>query len=311
MKITLAPMEGVIDFAMRELLTAGGSYDHAVTEFMRVNDHLLSKSQFLKFSPELENGGMTSAGTKVYIQLLGQDKNWMAENAFRASEMEAPGIDLNFGCPAKTVNRNKGGSILLREPDVVHDIVKAVRLAVPRCIPVTAKMRLGYDDKSLAIENAKAIEEAGATSLAVHARTKVEGYKPPAHWHWIAKIKRQVTIPLVANGDIWSKQDAINCTKETGCQDIMIGRGGLSLPNLSDVIKKGDPPLSWQKTCVSIITYADHRRDVGNQNFVPNRIKQWLSYLKREYVEAEELFAEVKRLKDLDEMIKTIDRKYL
>lgn len=304
-------MEGVIDFAMRELLTAGGSYDHAVTEFMRVNDHLLSKSQFIKYSLELKNGGMTRAGTPVYIQLLGHDKSWMAENAFRASEMGAPGIDLNFGCPAKTVNRNKGGSILLREPDVVHEIVKAVRLAVPCNIPVTAKMRLGYDDKSLAIENAQAIEEAGATSLAVHARTKVEGYKPPAHWHWIAKIKSKVSIPLVANGDIWSKQDALNCIKETGCEDIMIGRGGLSLPNLSDVIARDDNPCSWQKACVSIITYADYRRDVGNRNFVPNRIKQWLSYLKRQYVEAEELFAEVKRIKDLDEIIKLIDRKYL
>lgn len=304
-------MEGVIDFAMREILTAGGSYDHAVTEFMRVNDHLLSKSQFLKFSPELECGGATEAGTPVYIQLLGQDKHWMAENAFRASEMKAPGIDINFGCPAKTVNRNKGGSILLREPNIVHEIVKEVRLAVPSSVPVTAKMRLGYDDKSLAIENARAIEEAGATSLAVHARTKLEGYKPPAHWHWIRKIKKQVTIPLIANGDIWSKQDAINCVRETGCDDIMIGRGGLSLPNLSDVIKKRDKPFSWQKTCASIIIYANHRRDDGNQNFVPNRIKQWLSYLKREYAEAAALFAEVKTLKELDDIIYIINRKYL
>jgi len=304
-------MEGVIDFAMRELLCAGGSYDHAVTEFIRVNDHLLSKSQFIKFSPELLTGGRVASGTPVYIQLLGQDKDWMAENAVRAAELGGPGIDLNFGCPAKTVNKNKGGSILLKEPDVVHGIVKAVRAAVPDEIPVTVKMRLGYEDKSLAIENAKAIEEAGATSLAIHARTKLEGYKPPAHWHWIAKIKQHVKLPIIANGDIWSKEDAANCIKVSGCEDIMIGRGALSLPNLADIIKKGEEALSWAKTCQLIVGYAEHRRDDKSKNFVPNRIKQWCTYLKRQYPGADDFFERIKRQRDLDDIIAIIHRNYL
>tara|TARA_R110002096_G_scaffold309403_4_gene504037 strand:- start:69543 stop:70478 length:936 start_codon:yes stop_codon:yes gene_type:complete len=311
MKIVLAPMEGVIDFAMREILTSGGSYTYGLTEFMRVNDHLLSKSQFTKYAPELLMDGRTRSGTPIYIQLLGQEKNWMAENAYRAWEMGALGVDLNFGCPAKTVNKHKGGSILLKEPDVVHAIVKDVRKAVPVETPVTVKMRLGYGDKSLAIENAKAIEEAGATSLAVHARTKLEGYKPPAHWHWIAKIKEQVAIPIIANGDIWSKRDALNCMAETGCEIIMIGRGALSLPNLADTISANDRPYNWQQTCRAIREYAEHRRDQGNQNFIPNRIKQWLSYLKREYTEADDLFTEIKRLRELGGIIDIINRKYL
>ena len=311
MKIVLAPMEGVIDFAMREILTSGESYSYGLTEFMRVNDHLLSKSQFIKYAPELLTDGRTHSGTPIYIQLLGQDKNWMAENAFRAWEMGAPGIDLNFGCPAKTVNRNKGGSILLKEPDVVHEIVKAVRQAVPVAIPVTVKMRLGYEDKTLAIENAKGIEEAGATRLAVHARTKLEGYRPPAHWHWITKIKEQVNIPIIANGDIWSTKDASNCINETGCETIMIGRGALSLPNLADTINKSDEPYNWQQTCQAILQYAEYRRDDGNQNFVPNRIKQWLTYLKRQYTEADDLFSEVKRYRDLNQIIETVNRKFL
>jgi len=311
MKIVLAPMEGVIDFAMREILTSGGSYSYGLTEFMRVNDHLLSKSQFIKYAPELLTGGKTRSGTPIYIQLLGQNKSWMAENAFRAYQMGAPGIDLNFGCPAKTVNKNKGGSILLREPSVVHNIVKEVRTAVPSSIPVTVKMRLGYEDKTLAIENAQAIEAAGATSLAVHARTKLEGYKPPAHWHWIARIKDQVNIPIIANGDIWSKTDALNCMTESGCADIMLGRGALSLPNLADVIGKGDIPYGWHQTCRSIIDYSEYRRDHNNQNFVPNRIKQWLSYLKRQYPQAEMLFTEIKRMRELTEIIPAINRNYL
>lgn len=311
MKIILAPMEGVIDFAMREILTASGCYDRAVTEFIRINDQKLPNSVFYKYCPELKNGGMTKSGTPVFIQLLGQHPNWMAEHAARAAALGAPGIDLNFGCPAKTVNRHKGGSILLREPDLVHDIVKAVRDAVPEQIPVTVKMRLGYEDKSQAIENALAIEQAGAQSLAVHARTKMEGYKPPAHWHWIARIGEHVKIPLVANGDIWSGEDALLCREKSGCDDIMIGRGGLSLPNLVEVIAKGAAPLPWPDVCRLLVKYSAYQRDEKNQNFLPNRIKQWFAYLKREYAQADSLFQQIKTHRNLDDIVALIDRNYL
>lgn len=304
-------MEGVIDFAMREILTASGAYDHAVTEFIRINDTLLPKRVFYKYSPELETSGKTKSGTPVFVQILGQHPNWMAQNAQRAAELGAPGIDINFGCPAKKVNNHKGGSVLLKEPDVIFKIVKAVRDAVPREVPVTVKMRLGYEDKSLAFENALAIQEAGATGLAVHARTKVEAYKPPAHWHWIAKIAEQVNIPLVANGDIWSREDAINCQNETGCADIMIGRGGLCLPNLADVIKSDEKPLTWLEVCEIIIDYSQYDRDEYGSNFLPSRVKQWFSYLKREYCEAEVSFQEIKRLKSIEDIRKVIYRNIL
>ncbi|MDG1997375.1 MAG: tRNA-dihydrouridine synthase, partial [Emcibacteraceae bacterium] len=93
-------MEGVIDFAMREILTTSGAYDHAVTEFIRINDALLPEHSFYKYAPELLSGGKTKSGTPVYLQILGQHPNWMAENAYRAAELGAPGIDINFGCPA-------------------------------------------------------------------------------------------------------------------------------------------------------------------------------------------------------------------
>ena len=311
MKIVLAPMEGVIDYAMRELLTSGGAYDHAVTEFVRINDMLLPNSAFYKYCPELKQNGKTKSGTPVYVQLLGQHSNWMADNAVRAVSLGALGIDLNFGCPAKTVNRHRGGSVLLKEPNVVHEIVKAVRQAVPDEIPVTVKMRLGYDDKTQAIENAIAIEEAGANCLAVHARTKTEGYKPPAHWHWIAKIKDQVKIPLVANGDIWSRADAIECMKVSGCGDIMIGRGGLSLPNLADTIKNDVAPLNWEGACRLLVRYSAYVRDDKSKNFLPNRIKQWFTYLRREYKQADDLFQEIKTYRELDDIISIMHRKFL
>ena len=123
MRLMLAPMEGVIDHVMRELLTSLGGIDRCVTEFVRVTDRLLPPRVFRRLCPELDTGGTTASGVPVYLQLLGGQAAVLADNAARAAELGAPGIDLNFGCPAKTVNRSDGGAILLREPQRVHAIV--------------------------------------------------------------------------------------------------------------------------------------------------------------------------------------------
>ena len=146
MRLMLAPMEGVIDHTMRELLTGLGGLDRCVTEFVRVTERLLPARVFHRLCPELATGGTTVSGVPVYVQLLGGQPTVMAENAARAAELGAPGIDLNFGCPAKTVYRSDGGAIILREPQRVHDITAAVRAAVPKHVPVTVKTRLGFED---------------------------------------------------------------------------------------------------------------------------------------------------------------------
>eukprot|EP00764_Aduncisulcus_paluster_P005168 gnl/Carplike_NY0171/18647_a29223_74.p1 GENE.gnl/Carplike_NY0171/18647_a29223_74~~gnl/Carplike_NY0171/18647_a29223_74.p1 ORF type:complete len:185 (+),score=10.99 gnl/Carplike_NY0171/18647_a29223_74:88-642(+) len=184
-------MEGVVDYTMRDLLTQVGGIDQCVTEFVRVSDRVLPAKVFRRLCPELLNGGKTPAGVPVILQLLGSDPTVLAGNARKAAKLGALGIDLNFGCPAKTVNKSKGGAVLLDTPELIHEIVKAVRIAVPEGTPVTAKMRLGNKDKSLAFDNAQAIAEAKADGLTVHARTKLEGYRPPAHWEWIAQPTRR------------------------------------------------------------------------------------------------------------------------
>ena len=131
MKIHLAPMEGLTDFHMRDVLTRIGGYDACVTEFVRVTDRLLPARTFLQACPELRMGGRTRAGTPVHLQLLGSEPEVLADNAALAAALGAPSIDLNFGCPAKTVNRHRGGAVLLDEPETVHAIVAAVRRAVP------------------------------------------------------------------------------------------------------------------------------------------------------------------------------------
>lgn len=304
MKVVLAPMEGLADFHLRQILTGVGGYDYCVTEFIRVSTLLLPERVFYRSCPELNNHCRTLSGTPVHLQLLGSEPTLMAENAARAAELGAPAIDLNFGCPAKTVNKNMGGSMLLQYPDTLYNIITAVRQAVPNHIPVTAKMRLGYQDKSLAIENAQAIEAANASGLTIHARTKVEGYKPPAHWHWIATIKEHVRLPIIANGEIWNTEDYYLCVTESGCKDIMLGRGAITTPDLALQIKQqAQIKLIWSDIVLLLSAYYQNlcRQHAGsgvNSGQIAGRLKQWLGFLMNHYQEAGVLFQRIKREKN-------------
>ena len=144
--LLLAPMEGLLDATLRDVLTRTGGIDRCVSEFIRVTDMLLPERVFVRVVPELLNGGRTRAGVPVRAQLLGSDPGCLAENAERLAGLGPHGIDLNFGCPAKTVNQSRGGAVLLDEPELIGRIVAAVRRAVPAHVPVSAKMRLGFND---------------------------------------------------------------------------------------------------------------------------------------------------------------------
>lgn len=315
MRIMLAPMEGVTDFHLRKILTGIGGYDRCVTEFLRVTDHLYPDRVFYKSCPELKSGGVTASGTPVYLQLLGSDAHALAQNAVRAVQLGAPGIDLNFGCPAKTVNRHGGGSALLRSPETVANIVQSVRDAVDPEIPVTAKMRLGFYDSSRVVETAALIEQAGATELCVHARTRTDGYRPPAHWEQVRDVSRELSIPIIINGEIWSVRDAQLARSDSECIDLMLGRGALSVPDLALHLLAHEPPVShsqtggdrnyqpvsWQGVVELLQTLLESAAEFPPR-YAGNRTKQWLSYLKRGYPEATELFERIKRLRSVEDI---------
>ena len=301
-------MEGVVDHLMRDMLTRVGGFDLCVTEFVRIVDQKLPQKTFYRLCPELHEGGKTPSGVPVRVQLLGQHPQWLAENALTAVELGSPGVDLNFGCPAKTVNKSKGGAVLLQYTELLHDIVKAVREAVPAHLPVTAKIRLGFEDKSLAIDNAVAIDEAGASELVVHARTKTEGYRPPAYWDWIKKIRAHTRLPVIANGEIWSYEDAKRCQEMSGCNDVMIGRGALAMPNLARHIRDNEPPMSWPELAQLLIDYSGYEIYGDKGRYYPNRLKQWCGYLKRQYPQAEVLFDNIRRLQKADEIVAVLQQ---
>lgn len=312
MQLILAPMQGLVDDVMRDLLTRIGGFDECVSEFVRITHTVHSRQTWLKHIPEIACGNRTPAGVPCTVQLLGSDAENMALNALEAVRFGADKIDLNFGCPAPTVNKHKGGAVLLKEPELIHHIVRTLRRSLPAHIPLTGKMRLGFEDKTLALECAAAIADGGACGLTVHARTKVEGYEPPAHWEWVRKIRESVQIPVTANGDVFSLQDYLDIKEVSGCGSVMLGRGAVMRPDLARQIK--------QFECGQTVTEADFAEIAGwinlffdlclakeaNNKYPVARLKQWLGMMKKVYPQAQELFERIRTLKEADEVKKVL-----
>ncbi|UXZ54746.1 tRNA-dihydrouridine synthase [Halomonas sp. 7T] len=309
-EIGLAPMEGVIDALTRDLLTRQAGFDWSVTEFVRVVDARLPPRVFYRHCPELSQRPVaTPSGVPVHLQLLGSDPAALAENARQALSLGALSIDLNFGCPAKLVNRHDGGASLLRRPERVYHAVKAVAEALEGQIPVTAKIRLGFSDRRLAVACAQATQAGGAARLVVHGRTRDEGYRPPAHWEWISKIRHQVSIPVVANGDIWTLEDYWKARTLSGCRDVMLGRSALADPWLAPRIRHWQrtgerlPDTTWDMRVSMLKEYAAIQRQGLPDRVVVSLVKQWLAQMRQGNAEADRHFQRLKRLTDLDTLL--------
>ena len=307
MQIALAPMQGLVDHILRDVLTEQGGIDWCVTEFVRVTDQLLPTHIYHRLAPELEQGAKTAAGTPMRVQLLGSDPHALADNAAKACELGAPVIDLNFGCPAKTVNKSNGGAILLREPEGLFKIVEAVRAGMPAHIPLTTKMRLGYDSPDGAMDCARALADGGSAQIVVHARTKTDGYKPPAHWEWVAKVQDVVKVPVFANGDIWTLDDWYRCREVSGVDHVMLGRGLVSRPDLAKQIACARDGIeyqlkTWQELQPMLREFWRQVRLTLTTLSAPGRLKQWLALMTRNYPEAQQLFNQLRKVTDCTEI---------
>ncbi|PRM15677.1 tRNA-dihydrouridine synthase C [Haemophilus influenzae] len=303
MRVILAPMQGVLDPFVRQLLTEVNDYDLCITEFVRVVDQLLPEKVFYRLCPELKNQGFTSSGTPVRVQLLGQHPECLVENAIRAIELGSHGIDLNCGCPSKTVNGSNGGAALLKQPELIYRATQALRRAVPSEFPVSVKVRLGWDDISQAFEIADAVEQGGATEITVHGRTKTDGYRADRiNWKKIGKVREHLSIPVIANGEIWNWQDGQDCLSQTGCQDLMVGRGALNIPNLSHVLKSNAEKMPWCEVQKILQKYANVENEYDSGFYHVARIKQWLRYLNKEYDEANQVFDKIKTCQTAEDL---------
>ena len=224
--VVLAPMAGVCNSAFRRIVK---EYGVGLIEAEMVSDKALvfdsEKTKKMLY--------MTPEERPISQQIFGSDKESFVIAAKKVYELMKPDIiDINMGCPVpKVAVKSQAGAGLLKHPEKIKEIVSAVVEAVP--CPVTVKIRSGWDKNSInAVEVAKIIEEAGASAITVHPRTRAEGYEGHADWNIIKQVKENVSIPVIGNGDIKSPEDAKKMIDETGCDGIMIGRASLGNPYL-------------------------------------------------------------------------------
>lgn len=313
--VILAPMEGVTDAPMRALLTEHGNYLFCVSEFIRVTDQIPPASVFRKHIPELTEGAVTPSSTPIVVQLLGGNSERLAESALRAVALGAKGIDLNFGCPAPTVNRHDGGATLLKFPKRLYEIVSTVRQRVPASIPVSAKLRLGWNNPDDIFENIESVARAGASWATIHARTRMQGYAKPVFWDHIRRVRELKLLPIIANGDIWNYEEFLKCYELTGCEHYMIGRGAVGNPFLANQIiefletksvsiSKTSSPESPQEWGPLINRFVDlSKPHTDKPEYVVRRIKQWVKMAMME--RPLPWFEDLKRTQTLDECLGT------
>ncbi|MGM0499718.1 MAG: tRNA dihydrouridine synthase DusB [Bacillota bacterium] len=222
--VFLAPMAGVSDYPYRQLVREMG-VELIYTEMVSAKGYEYGNkrtAELIEFDKG-ENG-------KIAVQIFGEEPKFMAKAAEGISaEYNIDIIDINMGCPARKIVKNGAGSALMKDPDLAFEIIKATVKAAE--VPVTVKMRSGWDENNInAVEIAKIAEAAGAAAVAVHGRTRSQFYKGQADWNIIKKVADSVEIPVIANGDIFSANDAAAIFNKTNCDGIMIGRGAQGYP---------------------------------------------------------------------------------
>lgn len=273
--LQLAPMEGVGDTCFRKAIASIGGFDEAVRDFLRVPSNAHVKSLSKVYCPN------ELSPIPLAAQIMGSDTTLMAAMGQELVLRGAPRIDVNCGCPSNTVTGKGAGSSLLKDPNTLYHIAKAVVDAVS--IPVTLKMRSGYEDISLFKENLFAAEESGVHYITLHPRTKVDGYGPPAKWDLIAEAKSLLKIPVVGNGDILTVEDALTMLQSTKCDGLMIGRGSVINPFIFHQIRAYFAKEHFIPTSEQLMKYFDvylssMSSDVPIRTRV-NKLKQLLGFL--------------------------------
>jgi tRNA-dihydrouridine synthase B len=214
-------MEGVTSEATRGLIASYGPLGLVCTEFVRVAGDKVSRRH-------LERQVRKPPGVALSVQIMGNDAPLMAEAGAVMAAAGADVVDVNLGCPSKTAARKGVGAALLRDPVELHRLIATLRAAVPGLF--SAKLRAGFDSSDAALDNARVVERAGADFLTVHPRRRVDLYRGVADWRIVALLRRELSIPVVGNGDVWYAADALRMMSETGCDAVMIGRPALRNP---------------------------------------------------------------------------------
>lgn len=262
-RVYVPPMAGVTDLVFRNIVRGIDPNCMLSTEMV--------SSRALMHRPEARIMDLAEDEHPIGIQLFGHEPDVMAQAAQMAEAKGADFVDINMGCPVPKITKGKDGCALMREPDLAREIVQAVHSAIK--IPVTVKFRLGWDDNSRnAVEFGLMMEQAGASAVTVHGRTRQQLYSGKADWNFIAQVKRALSIPVFGNGDVFEAHDALRLLEITGCDGVAVARGTLGnpwlIPRITQLLDDGtlgDPPddidrlVTAYRHCLGLIAYKGPR----------------------------------------------------
>jgi tRNA-dihydrouridine synthase B len=288
-------MEGVTSEATRGLLATYGPLGLVCTEFVRVAGEKVSRRH-------LERQVKKPDGVALSVQIMGNDAPLMAEAAAIVAAAGADVVDVNLGCPSKTAAKKGVGAALLKDPAELRALLTTMRASVPRLF--SAKLRAGFDSSDTALENARVVERAGADFLTVHPRRRVDFYRGIADWRIIELLSRELSIPVVGNGDVWYAADALRMLEETGCAAVMIGRPAIRNPWIFrqiDDLRCGREPFAPSGADVFLHLTRLHERLRENFGSAPERavgpLKEHLGFLCRAVPDGGALGRSLLRLK--------------
>ena len=305
--VVLAPMAGISNSAYRTIIKEMGC---GLIYAEMVSDKAITYGS----KKTIDMLYMTDFERPISQQIFGSDKESFVTSAKYIYENMKPDIiDINMGCPVpKVAVRAQAGSALLKDPDKVYEIVKAVKEAVP--CPVTVKIRSGWDENSInAVEIAKVIEKAGADAIAVHPRTRAQGYSGKANWNIIKEVKENVNIPVIGNGDILTCYDAKRMLDETGCDAIMIGRGVLGNPWLIkeciDYLENGKEPeeVSVEEKIKMIKYHIELLRKTKCDKLALLEIRSHASWYLKGIKNSSKLRTNICKAKNIEELLNLIE----
>lgn len=297
----LAPLEGVSHPTFRDMIAEIGGVGIVCTEFVRITSNPVSAKQ-------MEEQVIKAPGVPLSVQVMGTDVEHMSDAARLVAQAGADVVDINLGCPSPRVVRKGAGSAMLKNPELLFDVLSGMRSEVSGLL--SAKIRAGFDEADSVVMNAKTVEAAGADYIVVHPRRRCDFYQGVSDWRIVKRLKEELSIPVIGNGDVWYASDALRMMAETGCDGVMIGRPALRNPWIFQQIAAlmdDKPPAAptGEDVCAWL-------RDVSERYVVAfphlkygpiGKMKELLTYLGRAVPDGGDFRRTVLRLQTIDEIL--------